>query len=348
MAEFWAGYISGAASIIIGNPMDIIKVRLQAQSSSQPLLAEPTVSRRPVTGYPKIRSLVTGTLAPALGYGPLNGLLFSTYTWTEDALNRSLLTFSSPSAIISSLDVGSSTTGPSLWTTWLAGAVGGVAVWIVSAPTELIKCRAQLAPGPQAGHPSSPTASPPSSLTRRPSSSWHIFRSVLCNEGIRGLYQGGAITVLRDSIGYGFYFWAYQFGERNMISLFAQPTGLAPSSLDTDGVSGISTTRSFAQETIKTLLCGGVAGIVSWASIYPLDTVKTKVQEQDCPAATRKGAMQIAKEIYRRGGTRAFFPGLAVCSFRAFCVNAVQWWVYEHTMLQLGQSNRDRQKESNY
>lgn len=29
-AEFWAGYISGAAGIVIGNPLDIVKVRLQA------------------------------------------------------------------------------------------------------------------------------------------------------------------------------------------------------------------------------------------------------------------------------------------------------------------------------
>ncbi len=28
--DFWAGYISGVAGIIIGNPLDVIKVRLQA------------------------------------------------------------------------------------------------------------------------------------------------------------------------------------------------------------------------------------------------------------------------------------------------------------------------------
>lgn len=29
-ADFWAGYISGAAGIIIGNPLDLLKTRLQA------------------------------------------------------------------------------------------------------------------------------------------------------------------------------------------------------------------------------------------------------------------------------------------------------------------------------
>lgn len=29
-ADFWAGYFSGAAGIVIGNPLDLIKVRVQA------------------------------------------------------------------------------------------------------------------------------------------------------------------------------------------------------------------------------------------------------------------------------------------------------------------------------
>jgi solute carrier family 25 carnitine/acylcarnitine transporter 20/29 len=29
-ADFWAGYISGAAGIIVGNPLDLIKTRQQA------------------------------------------------------------------------------------------------------------------------------------------------------------------------------------------------------------------------------------------------------------------------------------------------------------------------------
>ncbi len=29
-SDFWAGYISGAAGILIGNPLDILKVRSQA------------------------------------------------------------------------------------------------------------------------------------------------------------------------------------------------------------------------------------------------------------------------------------------------------------------------------
>jgi solute carrier family 25 (mitochondrial carnitine/acylcarnitine transporter), member 20/29 len=29
-SDFWAGYISGAAGICVGNPLDVVKVQLQA------------------------------------------------------------------------------------------------------------------------------------------------------------------------------------------------------------------------------------------------------------------------------------------------------------------------------
>ena len=35
-------------------------------------------------------------------------------------------------------------------------------------------------------------------------------------EGVRGLYFGGAVTALRDAVGYGFYFWSYELATRWM------------------------------------------------------------------------------------------------------------------------------------
>jgi solute carrier family 25 carnitine/acylcarnitine transporter 20/29 len=33
-ADFWAGYVSGAAGILIGNPLDLVKTRLQAGNNA--------------------------------------------------------------------------------------------------------------------------------------------------------------------------------------------------------------------------------------------------------------------------------------------------------------------------
>jgi solute carrier family 25 carnitine/acylcarnitine transporter 20/29 len=55
-ADFWAGYISGAAGIIIGNPLDLIKTRLQAGDSS--LHAAPPESLR--STFDRAGTLVRG------------------------------------------------------------------------------------------------------------------------------------------------------------------------------------------------------------------------------------------------------------------------------------------------
>ncbi|KAK2045110.1 mitochondrial carrier [Colletotrichum somersetense] len=315
-ADFWAGYISGAVGIVIGNPLDLLKVRLQAKTTPTPAAAAAAASPALAAAsylrhFESPASLVTGSAAPILGYGALNALLFVSYNRTEAALNRAL-------------DVRSS-----LWTTWLAGAVGGLATWVVSTPTELIKCRAQL---------SSP-----------PTSSWAITRDAWRAEGLRGLYFGGTVTALRDSIGYGFYFWSYELATRWM------------------GVGGDGLEETdMRNEAAKVLLCGGLAGIVTWASIFPLDVIKTRVQMQAFEALTpaegspllgaqgtqqqqqqqrsqshkRAGAVQVAKAAYREGGMRVFFRGLTICSVRAFVVNAVQWAVYEWVMYEMGQGRK--------
>ncbi|KAH6682898.1 putative mitochondrial carnitine/acylcarnitine carrier protein [Halenospora varia] len=298
-ADFWAGYISGAAGILIGNPLDIIKVRLQAGGS-------PSATNTPsshASPFSSAGALIRGSTAPILGYGALNALLFVTYNRTSDLLN---------------------TNEP--------GAIGGLATWVVSTPTELVKCRAQMS--------FSPTAS----------SSWGITKQIVRTEGIRGLYFGGVVTALRDSIGYGFYFWSYELSTRYMMAKM------------TDEKARIDSTT--AQEAAKVLLCGGLAGVVTWASIFPLDVIKTRVQTQVLkPAAERApllgnaaqgevvekrrlGAIEVAKNAYRSEGPKVFFRGLAVCSIRAFIVNAAQWAVYEWIMRELDPARKARTDEN--
>lgn len=381
-ADFWAGFLSGGAAIIIGNPMERTKVRLQAQYPLHPFRAGPTlstycptsVSTIPsspsslpslITTYVRSKSpLLAGTAAPILGYSALNSLLLMVYNRTEDALNRALLTPTSINPTASDSNGINDTRGSNLWATWLAGAAGGLAIWFISTPTELIKCRAQLA----SLQGTSPLSGPmPSALSSNPSSSYRITQAILRNGGIRGLYHGGGVTVLRDTIGYGFYFWAYELGGRIMDSLRRRQLRLASSSLDMDGIpetrgsNGTESMGVFTQETVKVLLAGGVAGVVSWASVFPLDVIKTRVQGQIYPPTPlngaeispqgtvsykKKGALEITREAYREGGARVFFRGLMVCTRRAFLVNAVQWLCYEWAMLELEQRNHDRRRES--
>ncbi|KAI4931352.1 hypothetical protein J4E85_003944 [Alternaria conjuncta] len=300
-ADFWAGYVSGAAGIIIGNPLDLIKTRLQAGPSSQNVEATSPATTGAVTAprgfkgqFENAGTLVRGATAPILTYGALNALLFMTYNRTLTLLHDSPASPTNYSKV------------------FLAGATGGLASFIVSAPTELVKCRAQVA-------------------TNATTTSWSVARDVWKAEGIRGLYYGGGITSVRDAVGYGFYFWSYELSKQ------------AWSSPD----------DSDRETAMKVLLCGGLAGVITWASIFPLDVIKTRVQTQILHAPMRHGegsallgsetprarlsAVEVARHAYKTEGAGVFFRGLGICSIRAFVVNAVQWAVYEWMMKLLQQ-----------
>lgn len=61
-SDFWAGYISGALGIIIGNPLDVVKVRLQAGNS-------PDASPRPhLSRFERASSLVRGLCAAPITF----------------------------------------------------------------------------------------------------------------------------------------------------------------------------------------------------------------------------------------------------------------------------------------
>ena len=345
-ADFYAGYISGAAGIILGNPLDVLKVRLQAGHRHTPgsltttltHLPPRTAGRTPTTTTKTplqlLRPFLLGTAAPVLGYGALNALLFVSYNRTEAFLNS--LAFSSSTPNLPSepgTGTANKTKGTNLLTTWLAGAVGGLATWVVSTPTELVKCRAQLQVPPSS---SSATSTTPGGGAV---SSWQITTHLLRTEGVRGLFRGGGVTALRDSVGYGFYFWGYELCSRWF-----------PSSGAAAAAAGEDTGSVLSSDAARVLLCGGAAGVITWASIFPLDVVKTRVQTQVLGGDAggregRLGAWAVARETYRAGGARPFFRGLGVCSVRAFVVNAVQWGVYEWMMRELGQGRRPGGRE---
>ncbi|RMY42467.1 hypothetical protein D0865_11950 [Hortaea werneckii] len=305
-ADFWAGYGSGAIGILIGNPLDLLKTKIQAGSFAH---QEGSISGVAQAGasnqWRRWTSFARGAAAPILGYGALNALLFVSY-------NRSL-------ALLNTGDTAVWPEKPSAWSLWTAGALGGLATFFVSAPTELVKCRAQVSDPPR--------------------SSWDVTKELWKQGGLRRLYLGGGVTSVRDAVGYGFYFLSYDLSKRYVAK----------------------ENQTAGEEAVRVLLCGGLAGVVTWASVFPLDVIKTRVQTWDLvhphrnsspetasqpllrPDATSASAkpstLRIAKQAYRQEGFSIFFRGLGICSARAFIVNAVQWAVRHNQIYCLATKN---------
>ena len=280
-ADFWASYISGGAGILIGNRLDVLKVKAQASTASTLTVG----TLEPENAIKRFTALFRGAAAPVLGYGALNSLLFMSFNRSLKLMDPSIFDYTKLA-------------GVDLSKIWMAGAIGGLATFVVSTPTELIKCRAQL-------------------VVDGRGSSYSIFKDIWKHAGLRGLYYGGTITALRDSFGYGWYFWSYEVTKRLLLSRQADPF--------------ISPTAA------EVLVSGGIAGVVTWVSIYPLDLIKTRLQTQPSWTAETQGllpggharqpaksSLDIARQLWQSSGIRGFYRGVAICSLRAFIVNAVQ------------------------
>jgi len=123
-----------------------------------------------------------------------------------------------------------------------------------------------------------------------------LAASILSKHGVPGLYRGASITFLRDVPSSGVYFLVY---HRALGALGGNVDGGAASS---------------------TLVAGGVAGVASWASIYPLDVCKSRIQAQ--PERWNRGWLDCMRRSVADEGVAVLTRGLGACLGRAFLVNA--------------------------
>ncbi|KAI8142461.1 mitochondrial carrier domain-containing protein [Fennellomyces sp. T-0311] len=260
-----------------------------------------------------------------MGLAGLNAVLFFSYGNIIRAFERQDML--SKNADVLREDGGLGGFAPSLTQVYIAGCGAGIASFLFSAPTELIKIKAQV--------------------SRVPKGSWQVTKEILARDGLRGLYQGGWITIIRDAPSYGIYFWVYE------------------------GMKRLLETDASKSNAWQLLLAGGTAGVVSWSSIYPIDVVKSRLQMQVVPPARvtltvhAHSSLTIPSRVqpgeqqhygtltsnavrpytsikdcvvrsYQAEGISVFFRGLGPTVLRAFPVNAVTFFVYEWMMDLLG------------
>lgn len=135
--------------------------------------------------------------------------------------------------------------------------------------------------------------------------------------GLPGIYKGMTATLLRDSFSYGVYFAAYEFSKQRLAKL------AAPNRENDRQIEKIEASP------LVTFLAGGMAGVVSWLVIYPVDVIKSRIQEDSVVTPKYKGIADCFKKSVASDGWRVLFRGLSPTLLRTFIVSGANFLVYE-------------------
>jgi len=87
---------------------------------------------------------------------------------------------------------------------------------------------------------------------------------------------------------------------------------------------------------------GSLGGLLLWASCYPLDVVKTKLQTDSFENPRYRGIVDCVSKTYEMGGVKGFFKGFGPCMARAVPVNGGVFVIYEVIQRKMERKNVER------
>ncbi|CAG8490285.1 3295_t:CDS:2 [Cetraspora pellucida] len=290
--ECFSGTVSGITQVLVGQPFNTVKVRLQTQPApkpGQPLLYSSMLDCVRKTSKEGFSAFYKGTTTPLVGIGACVSIQFAVLEqmkrfFNERNENKNFMLTNSQ--------------------LFLSGSAAGIANSVLSGPIEHIRTRLQVQITPTQAN-----------SVKRPmlySGPIDCIKKIYSTYGIRGIYKGQSMTMMREFHGYGTYFFLYEFLKRR------EGKGKKPRDI----------------ESWKAYLFGAIAGYGMWLVIYPIDVVKSKLQTDGFTPQTKKykGALDCFVRTYRYEGLRGFFRGFGTVMLRAGPINASTFMAYELAM----------------
>ncbi|KAF3697402.1 Mitochondrial carnitine/acylcarnitine carrier protein Carnitine/acylcarnitine translocase [Channa argus] len=283
LKNFVAGGFGGACLLLAGHPLDTIKVRLQTQpkaSCGQYVLYtgaydcfRKTVSKEGILG------LYKGMGAPLAGVAPMMAINFFGF-----GLGKQL----------QQTDPGKPLTNTQIF---LSGSLAGFFTTVVVAPGDRIKCLLQVQ-----------SSSGELKYTGPLDCAVRLYKQ----QGIRSVYKGTVLTIIRDVPSNGLYFLTYEY-----LKNFLTPNGQSVSQLSTPNI----------------LLAGGIAGILNWTIALPPDVLKSKFQT--AAEGKYRGLLDVLRTLLREEGPKGLYKGFNAVFLRAFPANAACFFGFEVALKQL-------------
>ncbi|KAM3185376.1 hypothetical protein ACTXT7_006508 [Hymenolepis weldensis] len=268
--SFWAGGFGGICTVLTGHPFDTIKVRLQTMPhvgpNQIPLYRGTIDCACKIVTNEGIHGLYKGMLAPLVGAVPLFAICFLGFNVGKNVCAKDVNNISKPEL-------------------FCAGMFSGVFTTILMAPGERIKCLLQI-------------------QTKDTHIKYHgpldVIKQLYREGGIRSIYSGSGVTLLRDIPASGMFFLSYEWIKEILRRRNASKSDLS---------------------VHQTLFAGGMAGIFNWLVAIPPDVLKSRLQTAPIGKYPH-GIRSIFQELMAKEGIFALYKGATPVLLRAFPANA--------------------------
>lgn len=175
----------------------------------------------------------------------------------------------------------STTTNLNIIQLCIAGGFSAIPTALIMVPSERIKCLLQIQ---QASHTSKP----------KYNGFQDCLHKIYQEDGIKGLYKGTTLTLMRDIPGNMIYFGVYELAKRAMT-----------------GKPGAA------------FVAGALAGIGFWPVVLPMDCLKSRYQT--APTGTYKNIGEVYSTLVEEEGIVGMFRGIRPAMIRSAPANAVSF-----------------------
>ncbi|KAJ3538175.1 hypothetical protein NM688_g6558 [Phlebia brevispora] len=309
-----ASYVSTFA----GYPLDSIKSRLQTTRNrvTIPRLALQVYRDEGIIGFYR------GLWIPLMTISFVRAASFTIYTRTKEYCHARNLFIGDNIFDVSAAG-------------GLGGALSGSLISVGSTPFELVKASRPACSSALSSHSPQVRRQLEFSIAEskgirivKPPNTLDAVRDIFRTNGIRGLYTGFRLHCLRDTLGTSLYFFEYD-GLRHIM-------GRLPS-----GEQGPTPAWMPVHVSVVPFMCGSLAGVSSWALIYPLDVVKTKVQQRALAGAPYKTPLVTLRRLIRGPdpdapkplllGMARIYRGLGVSALRSVTTHGLLWTLFDMT-----------------
>ena len=123
---------------------------------------------------------------------------------------------------------------------------------------------------------------------------------VIRTNGLRGMYRGIGMTLMRDIPGGAVVFTTYELLKKHI-------------------------REKWNDSYLPNFFAGGISSCVTWFFCYPQDIIKTRLQTRN-----QGSVKEVALEIWRQYGAKGFYRGINVVLCRSLITGSFSFFAMEN------------------